>query len=214
MLVNRRVKCYNSVGDFMKYSADDLKKIRVYERKNGITYESTGGILYNRLLIIGFLAWLFMMVMLLFYTLGAGILLHDKVWKYKEMLPSGKFSIIAVFIGFGILLLTPVLYAFKFRLTAFLLNAATIPVLFGVFVKLSLVKDSITAATSQITEYDPGFLGLKKLFFWRHGVPMLIVFVCVTWITVIAVRERVKLRSAYRHIQNDEYTPQIVKEDE
>ena len=198
----------------MKYSAEDLKKIRVYERKNGIVYESSGNILYNRLLIIGFLAWLFMMVMLLFYTLGASILLSDKVWKFSEMTAGRKASLIMTFAGFGILLATPVLYAFKLKLTAILLNVGTVPVLFAIFVKLSLVKDSISAAASQITEYDPGFLGLKKFFFWRHGVPMLIVFVCFLWIGYITVNERVKMRRSYRRMQNDEYTPQIVKEDE
>ncbi len=198
----------------MKYSADDLKKIRVYEKKNGIVYESSGSILYNRLLIIGFLAWLFMMVMLLFYSLGAGILLNDKVWNWKEMQTVGKAALLVNFIGFGVLLASPVFYGFKLKLTALLMNVVTVPVLFAVFVKLSLVKESITAASSSITEYDPGFLGLKKLFFWRHGIPMLIVFACFLWITLITINERLKLRSAYRHIQNDEYTPQIVDENE
>ena len=198
----------------MKYSADDLKKIRVYEKKNGIVYESSGSILYNRLLIIGFLAWLFMMVMLLFYSLGAAILLHDKVWNWKEMQTVGKAALLVNFIGFGVLLASPVFYGFKLKLTALLMNVVTVPVLFAVFVKLSLVKESITAASSSITEYDPGFLGLKKLFFWRHGIPMLIVFVCFLWVTLITINERLKLRSAYRHIQNDEYTPQIVDENE
>ena len=99
------------------------------------------------------------------------------------------------------------------RLTALIANICVLPVLAVMFVKMTLVKNSVAAPGSEISEYDPGFLGIKKLFFWRHGIPMAITFVSFLIVAIIIIVEQIKTKKSYNAIANNEYTPKIVEED-
>lgn len=190
----------------MKYNENDIKRIREFEKRRGIKYATTDGKLYKRLIIIGFIAWLYMMFMILAYLLGSMLITEKgKLWDA---------GYITVFSAFIITLLTPLAYAFRFKLIALITNIITIPILAISFIRISLVDGSISSPGSEITEFDSGFLGLKKMFFWRHGIPMLTVVAIFVWLCIIVIIERKKLKFTYDRIENNEYKPQILTDDE
>lgn len=189
----------------MKLSSVDLEKIARYENKRGIEYAKTGGKLYNGFLIVGFLAWLYMMMMSLLYILGTflGISSGTNSWDN---------DFITVLCAFAVIFFSVLIYAFKLKLPAFFANIAAIPVMAIGFINKTKVGNY--SSGSDVSEYDPGFLGLKKIFFWRHGIPMLIVFVVCIVLAVIVLRERTIRKKEFNKISENEYKSQIVSDDE
>ena len=189
----------------MKLSSSDLEKIARYEKKRGIEYAKSGGKLYNGFLIVGFLAWLYMMMMSLLYILGTFLGVSSGMNSWDN-------DFITVLCAFAVILASVLLYAFKLKLPAFFVNIAAIPVMAIGFINKTRIGDY--SSGSGVSEYDPGFLGLKKIFFWRHGIPMFIVFAVCVILVVIVLRERIILKKELNSISENEYKSQIVSDDE
>ncbi len=188
----------------MKLNADDLQKLEKYETKRGIVYAKTGGNLYKGLLALGFISWLYMMLMVTPYVLGNFLLAGENTHLWNN-------TFITVFSAFIVTLITPIVFAFGLKLTAFITNIFMVSVLAVVFAKLSAVGSGASSTSTQVTEFDFGIFGLKKLFYWRHGIPMLIVLVTFIWLVVITIRERTIVKRELSTIKNNEYEPQIIE---
>ena len=76
------------------------------------------------------------------------------------------------------------------------------------------LNDSVSMAGSTISEYDEGVFGLKRIFYWRHGIPMAVVVICLILLSFIIIRERTTLKKEYDIITKNNYQPQILKDNE
>ena len=139
---------------------------------------------------------------------------------------------ITMLVTTAVTLLTPVLYAtfgiiahhsapFKlkflrpFRLALIAINAVTTPILFVQFAMISL-NDGVplSGTTSEITDLSEGFLGLKRLFYLRHGIPMLFVFVLCVVLIWLYLRQRYKMKKVFERITKNEENYKIINDDE
>lgn len=197
---------YNVYGDEMKYNGFELSKIQTYEQKRGIKYAKADGKLYKQLAILCLLSWIYMNLMSLFYLLGRLMEITDS---------SGRFDNIFVTIltVTAIILMSAIIYPFVSKLIGLLINVVAIPVLAASFIRISLVSGSAGSSVSSITEYDPGVFGIKKMFFWRHGIPMFIVVAICIVMVIIIVRERIIMKKEYNAIMNNCYSSEIIAPD-
>lgn len=215
----------------MRYSSADLEKIEKYEYKRGINYIKFGDRSYNRIIAVTFLFWFYMMAMVSLYVLGFYMGIRD----YADVENSPyKWTpyYITMLVTTAVTLLTPVLYAtfgiiahnsaaFKlkllrpFRLALIAINAVTTPILFVQFAMISL-NDGVplSGTTSAITDPSEGFLGLKRLFYLRHGIPMLFVFVLCVVLIWLYLRQRYKMKKVFEKITKNEENYKIINDDE
>lgn len=191
----------------MKINKSELQKIRDYEKRHGIYYATTTGKLYNGLLLAGFLVWIYMMLMALFYISGNLIIASE-----NNIPLSNPF--ITILCAFSVTLVSPVFFAFKQKAVAFLINLTTLPILAMAFVKQTLTSGNSISSKYGVSEFDYGLFGLRKIFYWRHGIPMFIVLVICIWLLVITARERKIIRNEFEKINNDEYRSQIISKNE
>lgn len=197
---------YNNIGDQMKYSPEITEKIARYEEKRGIKYAKTGGKLYSRLFWLGFIAWLYMFLMQLFYIAGRIIRISDGKGEWDN-------ALITIVCATTVLLFSLPAYAFKYRLTAIFINIAAVIASFIAFAGITKVDDS-ASNSGGITEYDPGLFGLKKMFYWRHGIPIIIVFVISLILVKIIIKERMIVKRECEIISHNEYENQFETKDE
>lgn len=189
----------------MNYSADELGKIEKYEEKRGIKYAKAGGKLYKFLAVAGIISWLYMFVMQLFYVLGKWIEIDEGLDKATP----GFITLVTVM---SVSVIAIILFAFKNRIlksAALFAGCVTTVLSTAYFVTISKVDDSISSAGSTISQYDPGFLGLKKLFYWRHGIAAILVLAIFIALIVIIIRERVIIKKEFDAISQNEYEPQF-----
>lgn len=191
----------------MKYSCEDLKKIYRYEEKRGIRYAKSDGKLYKFLLLFGFLSWLWMATTELLYILGKTLLISGGSGKIDNVF-------IALLVSLVLIALSVLFYALRLRVTAF-----AVSIIGGVlsvlsFARITRVGDSVSSAGGTISEFDQGYFGLRKIFYWRHGIPVLLVTVLFASLIVIIVRERRIMKREYEAITENSYDPQFTLSDE
>ena len=186
----------------MKYTPEDLKLIYHYEEKRGIRYAKAGGKLYNRLLFFGLLSWIWLMLTSVFYILGRYLQISSGIDKSDDVF-------VSVLTVFSVMLLSIIAYALKQRIIAFAVNIAGAVITCITFIGISKVGDSISYAASTITEYDRGYFGLKKMFFWRHGIPAIFVAVTFAWLIIITIKERSVIKKEYELISKNNYKLQF-----
>lgn len=191
----------------MKYSCEDLKKIYRYEEKRGIRYAKSDGKLYKFLLLFGFLSWLWMVTFELIYILGQAFLISEGVAKFDNVF-------ITLLVSFTVTILAILVYAFKFRVTAFAVSIVSGITSALSFARITRVGDSVSSAGGTISEFDHGYFGLRKIFYWRHGIPVLLVTVLFASLIVIIVRERRIMKREYEAITENSYDPQFTLSDE
>lgn len=192
-------------GDFMKYNNYDLEKISKYEQKRGINYAKSDGKLYKTLFIIGFISWIYMLIMAGLYLLGISLQISEGIIK-------GDSIFFTILTATCISLISSLLYAFVSKPATLILNMINTPIMFLSFARISIVNGS--RATADVSEYDPGILGLKKIFYIRHGVPMFVVFVICLFLLIIIFREQLIKKREYKIITENAYIPQIISKDE
>lgn len=184
---------------------EQLNEVREYEKRRGISYAVEGGKLYKYLVFFGFTAFAYALIMVSFYILGTFFLQSEveKLWNNGFITIIGS-TVIALF--------TPIVFfALRLKVTALITGVCSNFVLAASFIRISTVDGSVSTPGSTITKYDAGFFGLKKMFYWRHGIPMAIVIVVFTWLAVIIIRERKIIRSEFEKIQNNKYRSQITE---
>ena len=194
-------------GDVMKYTAEDLKIISEYEKKRGIKYAKEDGKLCKWFKFLGFVAYVWMIFTSLAYILGRFITINSGMDK------SGNFFV-SIMVTTVVAFLSLALYFFRFKIAFFITNFVTAVITFILFAGITGVDDSITSAGSTITEYDQGYFGLKRLFYWRHGIPAVLLILFFAVAVFIIFKERKILKKEFDIIKKNKYKPQIISNDE
>ena len=121
---------------------------------------------------------------------------------------------ISIIVTSAVALLSLILYIFRLKIAFFVTNIITAVLTFIMFAGITGVDDSVTSAGSTISEYDQGYFGLKRLFYWRHGIPAVLLILLFAVIIFVKIRERRIMKKEYTAIKNNKYEPQIIAGDE
>lgn len=155
-----------------------LQRVRILEEKNGIKYATTDGKLYKGLKIVLIVLFAYAMLMKSFYFLGAII-------TSQLELP----------------LITPAVC-----------TALVIAGFILVLLKQHIIGTAVTTASSAVLIFTFGRMLIdsytEKLipkFYWAHLIPLLAIVILSVWMTVIAVRAKVKLKNMYNKVAENIY---------
>lgn len=170
----------------MKINEGILKRVRILEEKRGINYAKVDGKLYTALSVLNLIAAIFALTMNIFYILGM-LLINLGTENMKNVLN----PVITVSVCSAALIAGLILKKFKLFIPSAILNILPSALLIPLFA--SLMEDL------------NGFLQLKTAFYWRHLAPLTIVIIMTVWITVISIREKVKLNATYRKVEENLY---------
>ena len=197
---------YNIRGDNMKFDETQILKIRKYEQRRGINYIKTTDGKYKFVFALTVIFWLYTVVIASLFVLGKLILTFaEDGAKFDNMY-------ITICVAFIICLISPVFYLFKLKLTGIYMNLIANIVLFISFAKLLLVSGNNSVNT--VTEYDAGIFGLKKIFYWRHGVPIFLLSVLLILLAFLIIRERLIMKREFIKISENEYKSEIISDNE
>ncbi len=158
-----------------------LQKVHQIEEKYGIKYATPDGSLYKGVRVAYTLAFVWALVMNLLFILGF-LTMYLGTENFSDALK----YIITVSVCSVVLIAGFVLNRFKLYLTSGILSILSAVLLLPVF-------------ATQLTD-DLGFLGFKFSFYWRHAVPLLLIVLLMTWLTIIALRSKIKLDKEYKRV--------------
>lgn len=163
-----------------------LKRVREVERKNGIIYAKPDGKLYITLKVIYSIVGLWSFFMNLFYVLGF-LLMYSGTDNMKNV----SNSLITVSICTAVLIAGYALNCCKLYLAGGILSVLSAIMLIPTFARP--LEDSL------------GYFGYKASFYWRHFAPLVIMIALITWLTVLAVRAKVKTERQYKRVSENLY---------
>lgn len=162
----------------MKMYDSVLQRVRMLEEKNGIKYATTDGKLYKGVKIVFIILFSYAMMMKSFYLLGAVIASQLKL------------PLITPVVGTTLIIAGFVLVILKQHIIGTAITTASSAVL--IFTFGGMLVDSYTEK-----------LVLK--FYWAHLIPLLLLVIFSVWLTVIAVRARLKLKHMYNRVVENIY---------
>ncbi len=162
----------------MKMYDSVLQRVRMLEEKNGIKYATTEGKLYKGLKIVFIILFSYAMLIKSFYLLGAVIASQLKL------------QVITPAVGTALIIAGFVLVLLKQHIIGTAITTASSAVL--IFTFGGMLVDSYTEK-----------LVLK--FYWAHLIPLLLLVIFSVWMTVIAVRARLKLKHMYNRVAENIY---------
>ena len=160
-----------------------LKRVEILEYKKGINYAKTDGRLFKTLKTIYNILYIYTFVMNLFFV-GS---LFLKIESGEEILSQVSNQLITVCVCTVAILASIVLSRFKLHLTAGITSILSLSFLLPVF--SNLLDESIN-----------GLFGFKWSFYWRHFIPIAIMAFLTVWMTVIAIRARIKTDRMYKRV--------------
>lgn len=163
-----------------------LKRVRDVERKNGIVYAKTDGRLYKTLKAFYCIFGIWTFFMNLFYVLGF-LLMYSGTDNMKNV----KASLITVSVCTVLIIIGFVLNCLKAYIPGGILSV--IPCAFLIPTFAHPLEDSL------------GYLGYKASFYWRHFAPLTVMLILIVWITVLAVRAKVKTNRQYKRVTENLY---------
>lgn len=162
-----------------------LQKAKSYEEKNGIYYTTTNGKMFKFLTIFACVPFLYMLLMNLVY-LGSVAL----IYLAKDNTKNATSSFFIVLILSLALIVGAVLFLKKFRITGVLIELVSLPLLliaFGYYLK------------------EPVVFSFKAAFYYRHFVPILLLFILLIIMLVITVKERIRIKQSYDRVYQNIY---------
>ena len=177
----------------MKMYEGVLKRVRILEEKRGIKYADTNGKLYITLKVLCIIAAIYAMCTNLLFVLGH-ILMYSGTENMKEI--TGE--LITVSVCTVIIIASLILNKFKVYIVSAALNFVS-----AVFLSLLFAR---------LLADDLGFLGVKTSFYIRHLIPLALMVIFMVWLTVIAVRAKVKLNRMYKKVTENLYNMYRVSE--
>lgn len=160
-----------------------LKRVRELEEKKGIKYAKPDGKLYKTFKVFYIIAFAYTMAINLLFVLAmlikvdAGLAVMSDVFNYILSV-----SVCSVLIIAGLVLL-------KFKLN---LTAGIISILSEVFL--------IPVYAIPLKADFGGILGLKYSFYYKHGIPLLLMIIFFTGMTIIAKRAEYKTDKMYKKV--------------
>lgn len=196
----------------MKMYDGVLQRVKQIEEKNGIHYAKTNGALYKALSVV--------LIIALIYTLGINLLCvagsalkisslyngtvatidgksYNEVeyWEYQGL--DAKEMEANILSGNRTLMLNAGICA-VLLIAGFVLNRVKLYIAGGVITVAASVY-SIFYFMHNLTD-SGGVVGLSAKFYWRHLIPLLIIIIAIIWLTVIAVRAKIKLQKQYKKV--------------
>lgn len=163
-----------------------LKRVRILEEKNGIKYAKANGKLYKGLKVLYSIAGVWTFFMNLFFILG--FLLQ---YAGTDNMPEALNYIITATVCTVLMIAGYVLNCCKIYLAGGIMSVLPAVVLIPFFALR--LEDSL------------GFMGFKLSFYWRHFAPLALMVIFMVWMTVIAVREKVKTNRMYKKVCENLY---------
>lgn len=181
----------------MKFDANTLKQLRVYQEKHYIYYIKPTDITFkilNWIYIVSFLySFIFSVISTISYYFRNFVVI-EAAKDEAELLLSIKLSIIALIIFIFLLLTAFILNSFKKFLAGLILNAtATIGLLLTFF---KMMSDYIDLN---------GFLN----YFLRHGISLLLLLIFGTIVSALGFRAYLKDKKAYIQFTDKDYKEQF-----
>ncbi len=163
----------------MKKYEKIINRVEYTQEKYGIKYAKTDGKLYNTLKVFYLIT--------LIYTLGINLLFIVSmifVNMENDAFVLDKNSLITVGCC-TLFLISGLIFTFtEFKIISSILSIIPLPLMFFCF--SVLMKDSL------------GYFGYKLSFYWRHAVPIVILFALSVWMLVIALRAKIKFEKQYK----------------
>ena len=169
----------------MKMQESVLRRVRIMEEKNGIRYAKKGERLYTVLRVLYGLIGVYTVAINLLFI--AGMMLRYGT----DMSGSFTAALITVSICTGLIVAGYIMISFPLDLPGGLISAAA--EVFLVLTFAHLMEDSL------------GFKGYKYSFYWRHLIPLVLLVILITWMTVIAVRAKSKTKRQYKRVLENLY---------
>jgi len=170
-----------------------LKRVRILEEKKGIKYADTNGKLYITLKVLCIIAAVYGMATNLLFILGH-ILMYAGTNEMNEV--TGK--IVTVSVCTLAIIASLILNKFKIYITGAVLN-----LLSAVFLTLQFANLLLD---------DLGFLGFKTSFYVRHLIPLVLMVIFMVWLTIIALRAKIKTDHMYKKVTENLYNMYRVSE--
>lgn len=158
----------------MKYNPTIIEKVEEYQYKKGITFQKTGGILYNNVKIYSIISFVYLFIFQLILSLALWLVPNDNPNYYLQN------TVIAF-----------ILYIVSFLLSIFKLNIlGFIAALFGSVFKLSPLIPLLII--------NSGVVDIKPVFYWQHLFPIILVFIGTLWLAFISAKEKLIIRRDYK----------------
>ncbi len=199
----------------MKMYDGVLQRVKQVEEKYGIKYAKTDGALYKTLSVLLIIALIYTIGINLLCVAGSALKISSlysgtvatidgksynevEYWEYQGldakkmednivsgnrdlMLNAGICSLLLI-LGF-------VLNRVRFYIAGGIITLA--PSIYSIFYFMHNLTDS------------GGIVGLSPKFYWRHLIPLCIIIITIVWLTVIAVRAKVKLQKQYKKVSEN-----------
>ncbi len=166
----------------MKKYSGILERVRQIEYKYGISYAKPDGSLYKTLKVLYLLIGIYTLFINAVFMLSCYINMQKENMNVKSI--RGIF--ITVLVLTVLLILGYVLNHFKQYLLGAIASIASIvscAVVFG--------KELFDST---------GFLGMNNIYYWRHFIPLFLMFVFMICLTVIALRAQIKTNTLYKKV--------------
>ena len=170
----------------MKKYEGVLKRVREMEEKRGIKYATTDGKLYKTLKVFCVIFAVWALATNSLFILG-NALIYSGTDNFKEITA----ELTTVSVCSVVIIASLILNRFKIYIVSAAINFVSSLLLclqFG-----NLLTDSL------------GILGLKTAFYIRHLIPLAFMAILMVWMTVIAVRARVKTDRMYKKVTENLY---------
>lgn len=174
-----------------------LKRVRALEEKKGIKYAMPDGKLFKTLKVLYVIVFAYtiainlLFILAMFLKVDLGLAGMSDVFNYILSV-----SVCSVLIIAGL-----VLQKFKLYLSAGI--TSVLPEIFLIPVYAIPLREDID-----------GFLGLKYSFYYKHGVPLLLMILFMTFMTVIAKRAEIKTDKMYKRVTENLFSMYAVAEGE
>ena len=174
----------------MKKYPGILKRAELTNWKAGHSFARTDGSLYKWLSAINVVLIIYTFFINLFYTLGT-----SEIYRDTEYMSDVLFPVITVSIATAFFVASLIFSRLKFKITASALNIA--PCIYLIIIFGLLLKNE--PADTILDRFNP-------VYYWRHFVPLLVIFILSVIMLVIAIRARVKLNKIYLKTEEKIYT--------
>lgn len=181
----------------MKKYESVVKRVNELEYKNGIVYAKVSGSLYKTLSVLYAILLFWSLIMNVFYVWGIKLHLGD-----TEMLSDTARKLETVLVLSGVMLVAFIIQKFGEYIFSFVGTA---------FSSIALIMLYAGELESSL-----GLWGYKKIFYWRHFLPLVFVVIFVLWMSVIAIRAKIKFNSLYKKVLfgiYEEYKKHIADDD-
>ena len=172
-----------------------LKRVRMLEEKNGISYAKPEGKLYKTLSVLYTIVLVYTMAINLLFVLAMFVQVDAQMAKMSDVFN----YILSVSVCSVLIIGGRIFSKFKKYLTAGIMSV--VPSIFLIPVYAIPLR----------ADFE-GFLGLKYSFYWKHGVPLLLMIIFMVGMTVIALRAQIKTDRMYKKVTENLFSMYTVAE--